>query len=84
MEASAAGIPEVILDGVTGVLVPPRDGAAIAKAVEALLDDPERLRRFGEHARADARERFAPATQIAKLQEVWAEALGHTFVTSPR
>ena len=82
--ANAAGIPEVIRDGATGVLVPPRDGAAIAKAVEALLDDPERLRRFGEHARADARERFAPASQIAKLQGAWAEALGHTFVTSPR
>ena len=82
--ANAAGIPEVIRDGVTGVLVPPRDGAAAAKAVQALLDAPSRLRELGEAARLSARERFAPASQIAKLQEVWAEALGHTFVTSPR
>lgn len=74
--ANAAGIPEVIRDGTTGLLVPPRDGVGTARAVQALLDDPHRRRRLGEAARANAAEHFAPATQIAKLQGIWAEALG--------
>lgn len=73
--ANAAGIPEVVQDGVTGRLVPPRDGAAIAAAVLDLLDDEGWRRRLGEAARAGARERFAPATQIAELQDAWTEAL---------
>jgi len=40
-------IPEVIVDDETGVLVPPRNPAALASAIVALLADPERGRRLG-------------------------------------
>jgi glycosyltransferase involved in cell wall biosynthesis len=36
------GFPEVVDEGRTGLLVPPRDPAALAAAVQALLDDPAR------------------------------------------
>lgn len=39
---AVGGLPEMILDGKTGVLVPPRDPAALATAIAGLLDDPER------------------------------------------
>ncbi len=45
------GVPDVVRDGVTGLLPPVGDAAAFAAAVRALLDDPERRRRFGEAAR---------------------------------
>jgi glycosyltransferase involved in cell wall biosynthesis len=60
------GIPETMEEGVTGLLVPPADGAALADAVLELLGDPgrrqrmaaagvERVRtRFGKHAMAEA------------------------------
>ncbi|HWN54063.1 MAG TPA: glycosyltransferase, partial [Methylomirabilota bacterium] len=46
-----AAMPEVIEDGVTGVLVPPRDPAALADALEALLGDPARARAMGAAGR---------------------------------
>jgi len=54
----AAAVPEVVLDGVTGVLVPPRDPAALARAVADLLRDPERARGLG----AEGRRRVAALT----------------------
>jgi glycosyltransferase involved in cell wall biosynthesis len=46
------GMPELVVDGVTGILVPPADGEGLGAAVEALLDDPARARRLGEAGRA--------------------------------
>ena len=43
----AAAIPEVVLDGRTGVLVPPRDPAALAAALAAVLANPEGARALG-------------------------------------
>jgi phosphatidyl-myo-inositol dimannoside synthase len=50
----AAAIPEVVLEGVTGVLTPPRDPAALAVAVEGLLRDPDRAGRLGAEGRRRA------------------------------
>lgn len=47
----AAAIPEVVEDGVTGLLAPPRDPAGLARALEALAVDPERARALGEAGR---------------------------------
>jgi glycosyltransferase involved in cell wall biosynthesis len=47
----AAAIPEVVEDGVTGLLVPPRDPSGLARALEALAVDPERARAMGEAGR---------------------------------
>jgi glycosyltransferase involved in cell wall biosynthesis len=47
----AAAIPEVVLDGVTGVLAPPRDPAALARALEDLLRHPERAKALGDEGR---------------------------------
>lgn len=44
------GVPEVIAEGETGLLVPPQDPTAIAAAILALLDDPERRREMGRAA----------------------------------
>ena len=48
------GLPEVVLDGETGILVAERDPAALADAILALANDGELLRRLGENARARA------------------------------
>jgi glycosyltransferase involved in cell wall biosynthesis len=55
----AAAIPEVVRDGLTGVLVPPRDPKGLADALEQLARDPERARRLGEEGRRQVAE-FAP------------------------
>ena len=47
----AAAVPEVVLDGRTGVLVPPRDPEALAGALVATLAEPGRARALGEEGR---------------------------------
>ena len=47
----AAAIPEVVEDGVTGLLVPPRDPESLAGALEALAADPGRARAMGDAGR---------------------------------
>ncbi|QLC34847.1 glycosyltransferase (plasmid) [Halarchaeum sp. CBA1220] len=45
---AVGGVPEMVADGETGLLVPPRDADALADAIDALLDSPDGLRAMGE------------------------------------
>jgi alpha-maltose-1-phosphate synthase len=53
------GIPEVVVEGETGLLVPPADPGALAEAVNELIADPERAAAMGEAGRRRAVERFS-------------------------
>lgn len=55
----AAAIPELVEDGVTGLLVPPRDAQALARAIQKLVDDPEAGRRMGQEGRRRVLGRFS-------------------------
>jgi alpha-maltose-1-phosphate synthase len=68
--SAVGGIPEVVEDGRTGLLVPPDDDAALALAINALLADPARAAEFGARGRARAVADFgwdAIAAQTAEL-----------------
>jgi glycosyltransferase involved in cell wall biosynthesis len=52
------GIPEIILDGVTGCLVEPGDPAQLARALHQLLEDPGQRRQLGERAAIHATNHF--------------------------
>ncbi|MFO0582483.1 MAG: glycosyltransferase [Anaeromyxobacter sp.] len=49
--SSVGGLPEVVVDGATGIVVPPRDPVRTADAIERLVRDPELRRRMGEAGR---------------------------------
>lgn len=72
------GVPETMQAGVTGLLVPPRDPAALAAALESLLADPARRRRMGEAGREMVRgQGLFSADRAAQLVEaVYARWLG--------
>jgi glycosyltransferase involved in cell wall biosynthesis len=53
-----SGIPELVSDGVDGLLVPPNDPAALAAAIRALYEDRTFAERLGAAGRATVRERF--------------------------
>jgi glycosyltransferase involved in cell wall biosynthesis len=65
------GTPELVVDGETGVLVPPRDPTALAAAIRALLTDPEGARALGAAGRARAEREFSETAMIARVLEVY-------------
>lgn len=64
-------LPELVADGRTGLLVPPRDAGALGGAIAALLADPARRAAFGAAARADALDRFGAEAQASKLEGIY-------------
>jgi glycosyltransferase involved in cell wall biosynthesis len=56
---AVGGTPEVVTDGVTGLLIPPRDAGALAGALERLLADPAFAQHLGANARAHVRDHFS-------------------------
>lgn len=56
---ATGGIPELVIPGETGLLVPPNDPVTLAGAILDLIGDPPRRRRLGSAARASAFERFS-------------------------
>jgi len=57
--SAVGGLLDLVVDGETGVLVPPRDVPALRGALERLLADPDLRRRLGEAGRARVQERFS-------------------------
>jgi glycosyltransferase involved in cell wall biosynthesis len=70
---SVGGTPEAVLDGETGLLVPPRDPGALEAALETLLVDPALRRRLGEAGRRRVREHFDAASMERRVLEVYEE-----------
>jgi glycosyltransferase involved in cell wall biosynthesis len=62
-----AGVPELVREGVHGLLVPPGDTGALAQAVLDLTGDPAKARRMGEAGREVVRREFNSATEAAWL-----------------
>jgi len=60
-------IPEIVSDGETGLLVPPSDPAALARALAELLGDPVRARLLGAAGRARAAERFGWERAVSRM-----------------
>jgi glycosyltransferase involved in cell wall biosynthesis len=86
LEASAAGLPSVASDiggipefvrhGETGLLVPPGDAGALAKALLSLQADPARRRAMGASARRFAETSFAVDETIERNLAVYVAARG--------
>ena len=73
---AVGGTPEVIHDGVTGVLVPARQPAALADALIALSASPERRHALGVVARLSVEERFALDGMVERYAKVYAKLAG--------
>lgn len=69
------GIPEAVRNGTTGILVPERDREGLHGAMRSFADDPGLWRQMSAAASADIRENFESAAQIAKLEDVYFEAM---------
>lgn len=72
--ASVGGIPELVIDGVTGILVPPEDAPALARALIRLLKDSAMAERMGRAGRERLAAHFSPAATIDRSFSIY-EAL---------
>jgi colanic acid/amylovoran biosynthesis glycosyltransferase len=70
------GIPEIITHETDGLLVPPGDAAALARAVGRLMDDAELRRNLGQNARLKILEKFELRRNAEHLADVFRRRLG--------
>jgi glycosyltransferase involved in cell wall biosynthesis len=73
---AAGGIPEVVEDGVTGLLVPPRDHRALAHAIVRLLNDERARHVMGQAGLARVKKRFTVERMVAETLRVYQRVAG--------
>ncbi|MFH1865783.1 MAG: glycosyltransferase [Candidatus Eisenbacteria bacterium] len=69
------GVPELVEDGVSGLLVDPGDVPAMSNAVLALLTDPDRARAMGEKGRTRATEDYDINRVVVRIEDVFSDLL---------
>jgi glycosyltransferase involved in cell wall biosynthesis len=94
LEAMAAGLPvvatrvggvaELVVDGETGLLVPPSDPRALAAALQRLLDEPELRGRLGAAGRTRVEEHFALDSFLQSHLDVYRRALAARGLPLPK
>jgi N-acetyl-alpha-D-glucosaminyl L-malate synthase BshA len=72
---NVGGIPEVVEDGVDGLLVPFGDVEALAKAVQRMIDNPDERDGLGKAAYANARKKFSADAIIPQYEDLYYELL---------
>ncbi len=78
-----SAIPEVVIDGETGLLVPPRDVDALASALDALLTDPDRRTAYGAAAHARLHIAFGAGRMADETLTVYQRAIVKNFPNPP-
>ncbi len=70
LATDAGGIPEAIIDGVNGWLVPPKDPNALASALIEIIENPEERARRAQNAHQRLQESFTVQPQVAKIETI--------------
>lgn len=71
VSTAVGGVPSAVVDGETGTLVPPRDPAALAAGIAAMLDDDARRARMVANGRALFEARFSSAAMTAAYERLY-------------
>lgn len=69
------GTAEIVTDGVTGILIKPRDIPELARKVESFLEEPERFRNMAKRGRTTIQNNFDHSTRAQKLAHVYSSML---------
>ncbi len=72
---NVGGIPEIVKNNQTGLLVPPTNSRALARAILELLEDREKAERLGRNGRKLIEEKFSQETMIEKIEDLYRELL---------
>lgn len=74
--SDVTGVPELVVDGETGLLVPPEDPDALADALATLIEDPTRRDRMGEAGVQRVRDGFDADDHLDRLAALFAREIG--------
>jgi len=74
--SAVGGLPEIVVDGETGLVVEPGDAEALAEAIAALAGDLERAAAMGRAGRERALREFPPERSAERIEELYRAALG--------
>jgi glycosyltransferase involved in cell wall biosynthesis len=82
---AVGGVPELIVDGVTGIVTPAGSAPSLAEALERLLSNTELAVRMGAAGRRRVKDQFSLSRQVDSLLDLWANVLnrGKRTVTVP-
>lgn len=80
----AGGIPEAVVDGETGLLVPVADPPALADAIVSLMNDPARRARFGDAGRQRVARHFTVDHLVERTFAVYQEVVSRAARVTPR
>jgi glycosyltransferase involved in cell wall biosynthesis len=72
---AVGGVPEVIKDGETGILVPSEDHSSLGQAIIQLLKDPQMRIKMGKNAKADVENNFTIEHMVEKTLAAYKKAL---------
>lgn len=78
-----SGIPDVVEEEVTGLLVPARDAGALSASLRRLLESPDLARGMGQRGRARAVPGYSVEQMLAQLESLYREALRERGITPP-
>ena len=73
---TTGGLPEVVAEGETGLLVPPGDVESLAVTVIALLEDKVRREQMGRKGMARVQERFSLVVSVMQMEQLYGDVLG--------
>ena len=73
---TTGGLPEVVAQGETGLLVPPGDAESLAEAAISLLENKSRREQMGACGRMRAQERFSLDASVAHMEQLYGDVLG--------
>ena len=72
---NVGGIPEVVDDGKTGIIVPPGNIDALCEAIKHLIQNPEIRFRMGHAGRVRVLERFTIESNVSKTEDIFLQLL---------
>jgi len=72
---SSGGVPEIVLDGGTGFLVPPAQAEPLAHAVLSLLNDPQQAAALGAAGRRRAETQFSITRHVEAVESLYRQAM---------
>jgi glycosyltransferase involved in cell wall biosynthesis len=73
---NVGGMPELVEKGVSGLVVPPKDAAALGAAIEQLFRNPKSTKQFGQAAQARIENHFHTSQTVRETSELYRSLVG--------